>query len=182
MHQWGHGFGDTSFDSGQAVAADASGNVTVAGWFRGTVDFGGGPLFGMGPFTIFIAQYDANGVHQCSRNPGSGIGHAVAVDVGDDDSDSNDDGGDNQTHNVVATGEFRGTADFGGGPLMSAGDTDIFVVKYGGSARDDDDDSDSEDKDDRRKFVFGQSSLGGRAVPFVLISRTLAGKRGGHPK
>ena len=31
--------------------------------------------------------------------------------------------------NVLVTGFFEGTVDFGGGPLMSAGSSDVFVVK-----------------------------------------------------
>ncbi len=32
--------------------------------------------------------------------------------------------------NVFVTGRFFGTVDFGGGALVSAGNTDIFVAKY----------------------------------------------------
>lgn len=55
--------------------------------------------------------------HLWSRSYGStgfDIGYAVAVD-GDD--------------NVIATGYFNGTVDFGGGGLMSAGGSDVFLVK-----------------------------------------------------
>jgi len=39
--------------------------------------------------------------------------------------------------NVTVTGEFQGTADFGKGPLTSAGDSDVFVASYdaAGNAR-----------------------------------------------
>ena len=37
--------------------------------------------------------------------------------------------------NVVVTGYFNGTVDFGGGGLTSAGNDDIFVVKLGAFAR-----------------------------------------------
>jgi len=35
----------------------------------------------------------------------------------------------------VVTGTFSGAVDFGGGELISAGNADIFVVKFGASAR-----------------------------------------------
>jgi hypothetical protein len=35
--------------------------------------------------------------------------------------------------NVVVTGYFQGTVDFGGGPLTTAGEDDIFVAKLDSS-------------------------------------------------
>src|SRR3989442_12049361 len=46
---------------------------------------------------------------------GGGAGRAVAVDA---------------NGNVLVTGKFSGTIDFGTGPLTSAGATDIFLAKY----------------------------------------------------
>jgi len=107
-------------DSGYSVAIDGSGNVIVAGTFMGTADFGGGPLTSSGGTypDIFIAKYSAAGAHQWSKRIG-GIGdeipHGVAVDG---------------SGNVVVTGSFTSTADFGGGSLTSTGSYDIFVAKY----------------------------------------------------
>ena len=47
----------------------------------------------------------------------SELGEAIAVDVNGD---------------VLVTGRFSGTVDFGGGPLTSAGGYDIFVAKFSG--------------------------------------------------
>jgi PKD repeat protein len=41
---WSRGFGSPGEDRAQAVAVDANGNVVMAGYFSGTVDFGTGPL------------------------------------------------------------------------------------------------------------------------------------------
>jgi hypothetical protein len=118
-HLWSQRFGSTVGDYGHSVAVDGSGNVFIAGTFRGTVDFGGGGLVSAGANDIFLAKYDAAGVHQWSKRFGStGFdgGASVAVDG---------------SGNVVATGYFAGTVDFGGGGLISAGgSSDIFLAKY----------------------------------------------------
>ena len=49
------------------------------------------------------------------RRPNNDYGYSVAVDG---------------YGNVVATGWFQGSADFGGGSLASAGGYDVFLVKY----------------------------------------------------
>ncbi|MFQ5511853.1 MAG: FlgD immunoglobulin-like domain containing protein [Candidatus Krumholzibacteriia bacterium] len=118
VHQWSQRFGDTSADLGSDVAVDASGNVIVTGYFRGTVDLGGGNLTSAGFFDMFVAKYDASGAHQWSRRFGStgdDEGRAVAVDA---------------SGNVIVTGLFEGAVDFGGGNLTSADSTDILVAKY----------------------------------------------------
>jgi len=118
---WSRCLGGTSgTGTGRAVAVDGSGNVVVTGSFRGSVDFGGGPLTNVGWTDIFLAKYSATGAHLWSRRFGGLVqtfdqtGTAVAVDSGG---------------NVIFTGLFQGTADFGGGPLVTAGD-DVFVAKY----------------------------------------------------
>jgi len=122
VHQWSQGFGSTGLDQGNAIAADGSGNVVVAGSFSGTVTFGGVNLVSAGFADIFVAKYNASGVYQWSQRFGSTSSdavNAVAVDG---------------SGNVVATGYFAGTVNFGGGPLVGAGVSyDIFVAKYNAS-------------------------------------------------
>jgi hypothetical protein len=117
-HLWSRRFGGTSFDQGLGVAVDGSGNVLVTGVFEGTVDFGGGPLTSAGIIDIFVAKYSGtDGSHVWSRRFGSTIfdeGLGVAVDG---------------SGNVLVTGVFEGTVDFGGGPLTSAGGNDIFLLR-----------------------------------------------------
>lgn len=123
-HLWSNRFGyagSTLYgsDSGESIAVDGSGNVVVTGYFSDTIDFGGGPLVSAGSADIFVAKFDPNGVHVWSRRSGSAspldAGHDVTVDG---------------SGNVLVTGDFEGTVDFGGGPVTSAGDWDIFVAKY----------------------------------------------------
>ena len=124
-HLWSKRFGDDQPQSGieATIAADGSGNILVSGSFKGTVDFGAGPLTTAGT-DIYVAKLDALGNHLWSKRFGDGMPQApqaplfrcdVAVDgVG----------------NVLLVGDFAGTIDFGGGPLISAGSRDIFVAKF----------------------------------------------------
>jgi hypothetical protein len=128
-HLWSKRFGDTHLQDGFGVAFDSQGNVFVTGRYAGSVDFGGGPLT---PATMasrmFVAKLDAaDGHHHWSRSfgegPGPAIGTALAV---------NDEG------DVLVTGSFAGSIDFGDGALHAAGGSDAFVVKLdgaGGAAR-----------------------------------------------
>ena len=111
---WSQSFSSTSQDQGWSVAVDGAGNVLVTGNFTGTVDFGGGPLTAVGTQS-FLVKFDAAGNHLWSQTFGRGSGLSVAVDG---------------AGNVLVTGNFTGTVDFGGGPLVSAGGSDIFVAKF----------------------------------------------------
>ncbi len=117
-HLWSQRFGSTGDDDGSAVAFDPSGRIFLAGDFSGTVDFGGGPLVSAGSEDIYLAKYTSAGVHLWSRRFG-GTGPEFPSEVAVDASG-----------NVVVTGNFTGTVDFGGGPLVSAGSSDVFLAKY----------------------------------------------------
>jgi uncharacterized protein (AIM24 family) len=120
-HLWSQGFGDASGQGGVSVAYDPSGNLVMTGSFWGTVDFGGGPLTSAGQSDIFLAKFDSGGTHLWSQRFGDGScqnGYSVALD---------------SSGNVVMTGKFYGTVDFGGGPLTSAGDHNIFLAKFDAS-------------------------------------------------
>jgi hypothetical protein len=117
-HLWSRGFGTARDDEGKDVAVDASGNVIVTGHYGAAIDFGGGPTPFVGSVDCFVLKLDANGVYQWSKVAGSANideGLGVAVDA---------------SNNVVVTGSFFSTVNFGGGNLVSAGLSDAFVVKY----------------------------------------------------
>ncbi|MDI1432639.1 hypothetical protein [Polyangium sorediatum] len=100
---------------------DSAGNVLVTKGFYGVADFGGGPLPSQGGMDIVVAKLDADGNHVWSKRFGDAdhqLVRAIAVDSADD---------------VLLTGHFKGTMDFGGGPVTSAGDWDIYVVKLDGN-------------------------------------------------
>lgn len=117
-HLWSKRFGDGANQSGTATATGASGDVLVTGFFDGTIDLGGGPLTSAGAADIFLAKFDANGNHLWSKRfggTGNGYGNSTAIDP---------------SGSVFVTGQFVGTVDFGGGPLVNPGSFDIFLAKF----------------------------------------------------
>jgi len=117
--QWAHGFGSTGSDVATGAAVDSSGNLVITGYFQGTVDFGNGPVTAAGSNSLFVAKYSAAGNWMWFDQVGNAFGNAVAVDG---------------SGNVVVTGYYSGTVNFGGGSLSSInGGTDIFVAKYSSS-------------------------------------------------
>lgn len=121
---WAHRFGDAEADGGAAIGLDAAGNAYVAGPFEGTIDLGGGTLSSAGDSDIFLAKFDPSGEHVWSKRFGDEeqtierIIHQP-LDIAVDDAG-----------NIHLAGSMIGTVDFGGGPLTSAGGTDIFVAKF----------------------------------------------------
>jgi hypothetical protein len=116
---WARQLGGPGDDIGQAVAATADGAVAVAGTFTETATVGGGkPVASAGRTDLFLAVYDADGQHKWSRTAGGEVeDRAYAVAFARD-------GG------LYVTGYFGATADFGGGPLISAGQADLFAAQY----------------------------------------------------
>ena len=117
--------GAISGDHGPNVATDATGNVYVAGYFAGAVDFDAGPsvykLTSTGVYDAFVVKYSPAGALLWARAiGGTGIDYAYGIAV--------DSGG-----SVYTTGSFQGTADFDPGVgttnLTGAGSDDIFVSK-----------------------------------------------------
>jgi hypothetical protein len=118
-HLWSQGFGDAT-DSQYAarVATDAAGNVIVSGLVHGTIDLGGGVLTATGTRDIFLAKYAPDGSHIWSQIfPGTDIALVEGTRV-------------DASGNIIIAGFYRGSIDFGGGALASAGDNDIFLAKY----------------------------------------------------
>ena len=114
---WARGFGGAASDVGYGLAVDSSGNTVMTGRVESGVDFGGGVV--CQPATVFVSKYSPTGARLWSKClggvRGGGTGRAVAVDG---------------NGNVLVTGKFSGTVDFGTGPLTSAGASSIFVAKY----------------------------------------------------
>lgn len=119
-HVWSKRFGDAASQSGQGLAVDrTSGAVAIAGTFQGTLDLGGGPLVCAGAEDAFLAVFAADGAHVWSRRFGDAADEQRGEDV-----DFAADGG------VVATGDFGGTIDLGGGPLVTPDTSDLWVAKF----------------------------------------------------
>jgi hypothetical protein len=118
--QWSKQFGDTYHQEAFAVAVDSSSNIILTGQFAGTLNFGGSNLVNTYYLStdIFMAKLNSSGGHIWSKSFGalnSERGTGIAVD---------------STGNVVMTGWFLGTVDFGGGPLTGGSGLTTFVAKY----------------------------------------------------
>jgi hypothetical protein len=116
-HLWSKRFGDAGDQLAIEIAATDAGGVAVVGWFSGTLDFGGNPLTNAGGVDAFVATLDGAGSPVWSKRFGAAHDdgfYSVAVDKWGD---------------VGVTGFFHDAVDFGGGPLVSAGGSDIVVAK-----------------------------------------------------
>ncbi|TAL00326.1 MAG: PKD domain-containing protein [Verrucomicrobia bacterium] len=106
------------------VVADHANNVISVGTFMDAAgassDFGGGPMANAAGWTGFIAKYSAQNAFLWVKVLAGGVA-SVAVDG---------------QNNIIATGYFQGSVDFGGVTLTStlnplgAYSSDIFIVKY----------------------------------------------------
>lgn len=122
---WALQLGGDQTSYGQAVNVDVSGNVYIAGYFGGTVDFDPGPVVSNitsnGQFDIFITKVDANGNLLWAKNIGgtnSDLAYAAVLNV---------------SGNICMTGVFIGNVDFDPGAgifnMNGGGNNDCFVLK-----------------------------------------------------
>jgi len=118
LWQWNIVTGSAGNDRGEAIALDGSGNVYVCGIFENSVSFSGQPLTSAGALDAFLVKYSNDGIIQWSQKRGS-TGDDYALNVAADASG-----------NVVLTGAFHGSVNFGGSTLNSAGNFDGFLARY----------------------------------------------------
>ncbi len=117
-HIWSMGFGDILSQDTRDIAVDSLGNVTIVGYFEGTIDFGDGLHTSTGSADMMAAKFTSGGSILGSRAVGGGgaqIADSIAID---------------NNNNVIISGYVSGTVDFGGGPLVVNGSNDVFVAKY----------------------------------------------------
>jgi hypothetical protein len=105
-------------DQVKGVTTDALGNIYISGTFFGGVDLGGGMMVATGTSDVFLAKFKPNGAFVWGKRFGNAspqTGKALSVDA---------------QGNVFLVGDFYGQVDFGGGSMVSVGNTDIYAAKF----------------------------------------------------
>ena len=120
-HLWSLGFGSKDEDAALGLAVDPAGHVTVVGSFDKTITFGPADTTqhtSLGESDIYVTRFDPNGKFEWTRT------------LGAEKEDGASGVGVDRSGNVVVTGWFQGTVDFGKGMLTSnTPNKDIFVLK-----------------------------------------------------
>ncbi|MDC3987281.1 SBBP repeat-containing protein [Polyangium jinanense] len=113
-------FGDETFQRADGVAFAPNGDLLLAGAFTGSIDLGGGAIPSAEGFDMFLGRFAAkDGCLEWGRGYGGPLVQSPQSLVFDPASG-----------NVVLTGSFGGTVDFGLGPVSAAGDDAfLFAVK-----------------------------------------------------
>jgi Beta-propeller repeat len=113
------GGGDSSDDVAYGISVDGAGNCYITGSFYLIANFDDVTLFNTDPNNAaFIAKYNSMGSVVWVRKSSGTIdaaGYAIAT---------TSDG------TSYVTGRYKGSIDFGAGPISSAGNYDAFAVKY----------------------------------------------------
>jgi hypothetical protein len=131
----------------QAFAKDDSGNVYLAGWYKGTIDINPGPGIYQLPVnsaeSLFILKLTRWGDYvwaKAVQGPNDIECGAIAID---------------QSYNIYITGKYTGTVDFDPGPGISnlMGIQDMFILKldYAGN------------------FIFANSTSGSTCIPHSMV-------------
>lgn len=116
-HVWSKGTKLASDQRAHGVAVSDQGDVVVLGVFREAMDFGGALATGDGSDDLFVARLDAAGTPLwCEPFGGFADEEPGGVAMGP--------GGE-----VYFSAMVEGTADFGGGPIVSEGNDDVVAVK-----------------------------------------------------
>lgn len=122
-HKWSKRFGDGLEEDAGGITVDPAGNVTMTGGFKRSISFGEGDQHQAtggeksNESDIFVARFDGTGKLAWAKTWGSqrpDYGFGIAADG---------------SGNVVATGWFEASVDFGKGALQSKGNKDAFAVK-----------------------------------------------------
>jgi hypothetical protein len=75
---WQRRYGDEAAQGGGSLANDRNGAVLLGTTFKGTVDFGGGPLTSAGGNDVAVAKLDGSGNHQWSKGFGASMEQSIA--------------------------------------------------------------------------------------------------------
>ena len=119
--QWVYTAGGTGVDELHAIAIDSSDNVLTTGYFSNTVNFGGGDVTSTDTVTALVLKLDSSGSFDWAQTY-SGQGAQEGLGIAADSSD-----------NILTTGYFLNTVDFGDGDVTSTGNEDIYILKLNSS-------------------------------------------------
>ncbi len=122
-------FGGAQDDGGSGIAYDRHGNLIVAGIFQGTIAFGGTTLTGKDPYNLFIAKFSRDEVSCVAGVPDHGLDWAAEADGPfSGDFENNPRIGLTSHGDVMVTGSYQPTAQFGNLPLGTTGTEDGFLA------------------------------------------------------
>ncbi len=111
-------FGDAEDQRAEDVEIDqVTGDLLVVGWFEGTMTVGPQELTSRGGRDAFVLRLDDSGAPLFAASWGDETDQ-VATDVAIDG-----------TGRIVVAGQFEGALELAGGKLVSAGKTDVFVLR-----------------------------------------------------
>jgi hypothetical protein len=114
---WARAFSGAGTQNARGISVDGNGNVYVTGSFDGTTSFLGTMATSNSQLDGYLVRLNTNGVLSWVKTfGGTGNDEGTAVYA-------------RQT-NVVVTGYFDTSADFGGGLLDAGGGVDTFVARY----------------------------------------------------
>ena len=119
--QWVYTAGGTGVDELSAIAIDSSDNVLTTGYFSNTVNFGGGDVTSTDGVSALVLKLDSTGSFdwvQTYSGQTSQEGYGIAAD---------------SSNNILTTGYFSNTVDFGDGDVTSTGEEDIYILKLNSS-------------------------------------------------
>lgn len=113
--------GDLNSQLVHGIAVDGAGNTLLVGELAGSMTLGNLTLTSLGGADAFVVKLDPKGMpvwgFRYGEATNSQAAHAVAVDG---------------EGNVLVTGYFRTSVNFGGSTLTSLGGSDVFVAKLDG--------------------------------------------------
>ncbi len=115
---WTKSFGAIGQDFGRDLAIDSAGNIVLLAEISLAVGFGGEDLTTNGNRDIALVKLSPDGQHIWSKSMGGSyddIGTRIELDPAD---------------NIIMTGSFEDTVNFGGEDLRAVGRSDMYVAKF----------------------------------------------------
>ncbi|MBM4359205.1 MAG: nucleotide-binding protein [Deltaproteobacteria bacterium] len=121
--QWAFRYGEgVDNQAAQAVAVDAQGNVFVTGYFRASINFGGGALTSAGGSDVFVAKLNgANGAQLWATKYGNAVDDQIGLAITTD-----------AAGNPYVAGTFAGALTFNQ-TVTAVGLQDAFVARLNGA-------------------------------------------------